>query len=271
MGSAWMDDTGGGKGQRWFVPQSGTVCRVADEYTLQGLEAGLAALRFVLARDSSSVTDVARELGIARSRAHRILRTLERSEMIAPASGGRGFVAGRRMMDLATPFGLDLTTRFSHRPVIDRVFDATGESVHTSVLIGNQLLVTNGRKSAHDLDIGLRVGMMMPAHAMAGGKLLLSMLDDGQVLALLPPNLEKVGPRTTTERVQLLNEIQEIRALGYAMCEQESERGVDSVATLLSGETWRDRTAIVISVPSDRGGRRRLTELAGNLVGLLNR
>lgn len=242
---------------------------MADDYTLQGLEAGLTALRFVLGRDSSTVTDVARELGIARSRAHRVLRTLERSALIAPATTGRGFVAGPRMMDLAVPYGLDLATRFSNRPVIDRVFSATGESVHTAVLIGNQLLVTNGRKSSHEDDIGLRIGMMMPAHAMAGGKLLLSMLDDGQVLALLPPQLEKVGPRTTTERLHLLEELRNIRADRYAMCEQESERGVDSVALHLSGTTWRDRTAVVISMPSYRGGRKRLIELAKQTAPLL--
>lgn len=241
-----------------------------DPYTIGGLDTGLRALSILLERDITTVTDLATRLGVARSRAHRTLRTLERDGFVSPAAGGRGFVVGPRLLALSTPHGSDPELRSLHRPLLGAVREATGEAVHTSVLLGDQLLVTDGRRSTHEVDIGLRVGMMMPAHAMAGGKLLLSHLDDNQVLALFPnPRLPQHGPNTIRDRDALLDDLRLIRRRGYATAIQESERGVDSVAVLLSGSSWRDRSALVVSVPAARGGKAQIERLAQEVLQAL--
>ncbi|MCG2623684.1 IclR family transcriptional regulator [Arthrobacter sp. I2-34] len=240
-----------------------------DEYTIASLDLGLHALTLLLARDRTTVGELAAMLGTGRSRAHRVLRTLEARGFVAPSASGRGFVAGPAVLRLSAPGGTAVRTRFELRPTIERVRTLTGEDVHTCVLVGDQVLVVDGRRSHRTPSIGLRVGMMVPAHAMAGGKLLLSHLDDGQVLGLMPPSLARHGPNTITDRSSLICELAATRARGFAVASQESERGVDSVAVLLGGGTWRDRIALVVSCPTDRGGPGRLTTLGEQVLAAL--
>ncbi|WP_166979303.1 IclR family transcriptional regulator [Paramicrobacterium fandaimingii] len=234
----------------------------SDDYTIASLDVGLRALDFVLIRDRTTVGELAAHMGIGRSRAHRILRTLELRGYVSPSSSGRGFVAGPAIMRMGMPGATSPSERYAHRPVLECVREKTGEDVHAAVLTGDRVMVTEGRRSPRTPSIGLRIGMVAPAHAMAGGKLLLSLLDDGQVLSLLPMRLARLGPRTIVDRTVLLDELSVTRERGWAMALQESERDVDSIAVLLGGRTWRDRVALVVSCPTHRGGEKRLRELA---------
>jgi DNA-binding IclR family transcriptional regulator len=163
---------------------------------------------------------------------------------------------------LMTP-GIQPKTKFKLRPVIQAVREQTGESVHSAVLLGNQVLVVDGRRSSHPKDIGLRIGMTAPAHAMAAGKLLLAQLDQAQLRAILPnPTLPRRGPKTITKREELEAELHRVRAAGVAFTIQESETGINSLALPLAGSNWRDRIALVISLPISRGKASRLRELA---------
>ncbi|WP_185972501.1 IclR family transcriptional regulator [Georgenia yuyongxinii] len=244
--------------------------RADEKYIIGSLDTGLQMLEIMLDRDSVTVTDLASELGTGRSTAHRVLKTMENRGFVALSSSGRGYVAGPKLVEIGSPRCLDPQSRLRTRPLLNRVLEETGESVHSSLLLGAQLLVVDGRRSVHQVDIGLRVGMVAPAHAMAGGKLLLSMLSDDQVDALFPSDLLRLGPRTLTTRTALLRDLQETRERGYAVAIQESERGINSVAVLLSGTSWRDRMAVAISVPAERGSWEELMNLQERLAVIVS-
>lgn len=231
-----------------------------NDYTIAGLRVGLRALTHVLERDVTTTGELAVALNIARSRAHRILRTLEIEGYAAPSSTGRGFVPAARMLRLSSP-PASTPDRSHLNKQLDRIGAETGEDIHSGILMGDHFLVTDGVSAERLPKIGLRRGMLAPAHAMAGGKLLLSYLDPGQVLGLLPTQLSHEGPNTITDRAQLVANLKEIRRDQLATAIGESEHGVDSVAVLLSGSTWRNRTALIVSCPSHRGGEHRLRSL----------
>lgn len=234
---------------------------MGEGYTIAGLEVGLRALRFLETRDRTTVTELASALGVVRSRAHRIMRTLETAGFLVPARSGSGFVAGNGLISMSAISETDQAARRRNRAMLGRVRERVGESVFTAALMGDHALVLDGRRSPHEIDIGLRIGMLHPAHAMAAGKLLLSLIDEAQVVETLPATLTKEGPKTITDRSQLLAELARTRERGYAISIRESEPGVDSAAVLLSGESWRDRVALVVSVPVERGGEARMREL----------
>lgn len=244
------------------MPATLPIVDAGDAYTIAGLDAGLQALGLILERDRTTAGELAAMLGVGRSRAHRILRTLEARGFVVPSATGRGFVPGAAIMRIGSPGGTTPRERFEHRPVLELVRERTGEDVHAAVLTGDRVLVTEGRRSSRTPSVGLRVGMVAPAHAMAGGKLLLSQIDDGQVLSMLPSRLARLGPRTIVDRAALLDELAATRERGWAVASQESERDVDSIAVPLGGTSWRDRIALVVSCPAHRGGQKRLSELA---------
>lgn len=74
------------------------------------------------------------------------------------------------------------------------------------------------------------IGMKFPLHASATGKILLAELTDAQIVALLPEKLDPVTHHTITERSVLLDQLSEVRALGYATIDNEIEEGLFAIA-----------------------------------------
>ncbi|MDI2099608.1 IclR family transcriptional regulator [Ruicaihuangia caeni] len=231
---------------------------------LTGVEVGLRVFELLVARDRITVGEVARTLGISRSSAHRHLATLESRGYASLSSTGRGYIAGPALFELAGIRGVDRATKARYRPVLQDAHDATdGEAVHIAVLVGDQVLAVDGRRSQFEDDIGPRVGMTATAHAMAAGKLLLAACNDQQVAAILPNDpLPTRAPATIRSRRELFADLERIRKRGFAITHGESEPGVNSVAVPLDGSSWRDRSALVVSVPLTRGSEERLLALA---------
>jgi len=236
------------------------------------LSLGLQIIDLLIAHDRLTISSIAEQLGVQRSRVHRSLLTLIQEGYALPATQHKGYVAGPRILMLTGTSAMGAHSRFQQRPILQDIVEATGEAVHSSVLLGRELLVVDGRRSQHRKDIGLRVGMIAPAHAMAGGKLLLSYLSTQQLMALYPDeHLPRRAPQTLSQRSVLLRELEQIRRQGYSQTIQESENGVNSVGMLLSGSSWHTRSAVVVSVPIERGSPQRLQAIRHELAQILQR
>jgi len=132
--------------------------------------------------------------------------------------------------------------------------------------LGSQILVLDGRESDEALRVGLRAGLVRPAYATSAGKLLLSRFTPDLILALFPrEELIRVTPETIANRSALMTELKEIADCDYAVSRHESELGISAVAVLLAGASWRDRIAIMASIPSERATDEHLADVADKL------
>ncbi|MFD6531500.1 IclR family transcriptional regulator [Streptomyces sp. NPDC060184] len=238
----------------------------APGYTIESLDTGLRLMRLFLTHDTLTVSEAAELLDVGRSTAHRVLATLEGRGFAGRDASGRGYSAGPELMRLGRPAGFGTAVRERVARVLDDAVRRTGETVQAVALIGDRIIVTDGRESPHPVRVRPGTGLTHPAHATAGGKMLLALMTPGQVDALYPDEeLEAVTARTTVSRTALLAELDRVRDRGYALSGGESAPGMNAVAVPLAGSGPRDRIALVASVPADRGDE---TELAEHAVRL---
>jgi len=238
----------------------------AGGYTIESLDTGLRLLLLFLERDSISVSQAAQELHVARSTAHRVLSTLQERGMVSLPATGRRYVAGPSLVEIARPRLVDPEARRWVRPVIEDAVRRTGETVHSVVLLGSQILVLDGRESEQAVRVGMRAGLVRPAYATSAGKLLLSSFDADMITSLYPhEDLLRATPFTIATRTRLIWELAKISQQDYAITHQESEVGINAVAVLLAGTSWRDRIAIMASVPVERGSDEQLADVARQL------
>ncbi|MEU9848455.1 IclR family transcriptional regulator [Streptomyces sp. NPDC047985] len=224
-------------------------------YTIESLDTGLRLIQLFLTRDRLTVSEAAASLCVGRSTAHRVLSTLEGRGFAVRDSSGRGYAAGPELVRLGLPAGFGAAVRRRLGAVLDDAVRRTGETVQSAALIGDQVIVTDGRESSHPVRVMLELGRTYPAHATAGGKLLLSSLTEEQVRALYPgEELPGYTPTTLITRSALLAELAHVRCRGYAVSRGESVAGLHTVAVPLAGSSRRDRLALVASAPADRGG-----------------
>ncbi|MDH6590042.1 DNA-binding IclR family transcriptional regulator [Streptomyces sp. SAI-133] len=226
----------------------------------------LRAVRLLHECDELRVMDVADQLGVARSTAHRILAMLvfegfaeqDRHKIYRPGPvlrAVRGSQAG-------PPPDL-ITTAHPH---LQRLSDAVRETTHLMVLEGNGTRFVDGIEGPQALRVSYRTGTLLPAHVTSGGKALLAELAADRLDALYPNGLPRGGARTPEGFDHLVAELAAVRRQGYAFNLQESERGVNAVGACVRDHTNTAVAAVAVAAPSSRCPRARLIELAQPLL-----
>jgi DNA-binding IclR family transcriptional regulator len=213
------------------------------------------ALRIVqMLRDSGHVrvSDVAADLEIARSTAHRLLAMLVYRDFAVQAED-RSYRPGPALS--AEPLPPESAQRLRHllRPHMEALCDQVGETINLVVRLGPQSRFLHTVESAQILRVGDRQGAVLPAWQTSGGKVLLAELPDAQLTALLRgANGRPPAGMTAAARRALVNELRLIRDQGYAENIQESESGVCAISVCLRDRLREPVAALSVSVPSVR-------------------
>ncbi len=108
---------------------------------------------------------------------------------------------------------------------------ATNQTVHVAVLADGEVLYTHKASAPEAFIMRSRVGVRMPAHSTAVGKVMLSTLPESRVVALLTARgMLLRTPATITDVDLLLGELASVRAAGYALDREENEENVRCMA-----------------------------------------
>jgi IclR family acetate operon transcriptional repressor len=180
-----------------------------------------------------ALEEIARALPCPKSTAHRALAALRRAGFAV--QDGRGhYVLGDKFLRIAF-------THYEGRPDHLRMYDTLRalvdeyhETVHYSVLDGRNVVYrAKVDPPAGAVRLTSVIGGTNPAHATATGKLLLSyrLRDEMAVRQWVEAGpLERRTDKTKVTAEELHREFTDIRTLGYAMDDQESEVGVNCLA-----------------------------------------
>jgi DNA-binding IclR family transcriptional regulator len=214
------------------------------------------ALRLLLAfreRSAVGVSEAARELGVARSTAHRLLAQLAHFEFVTQDARSKNYVAGPALFDLGRTVAVHDDVQAAAHAYLVSLVATFGETAHLCVMQGNDVLFLDGVESKKALRAGSRAGSLIPAHATSGGKVLLAALRDDAVRERYPnETLPAVTRRTLRTVSALIAELHEVRARGYAINNGESEAGLSAVSCIVRSRSGAPRAAITVAGPEMR-------------------
>lgn len=172
--------------------------------------------------------EIADYAGVAKASAHRILATLV-EEGYAAADGEGRYGVGVRLRALAARVPADDAVGIE--AVLRALQQRLGQSVHLAVLSGDHATYTHKVDPGHAYRIATEVGMPLPLHASAAGKVLLAHLPARESHELLErTGLPARTARTVTEREALARELSAVREEGYAAEYEEADEAVCSLA-----------------------------------------
>jgi IclR family transcriptional regulator, acetate operon repressor len=221
-------------------------------YSIDSVDNALRILQTLRDSGQVRVSDVAAELGIARSTAHRLLAMLVYRDFAVQAED-RSYRPGPAIA--AEPLRGEPTQRLRQamRPHMEALCDQVAETINLVVRLGTQTRFLHTVESAQVLRVGDRQGTVLPAWKTSGGKALLAELPDAQLTALLrgaagrPPE-----GMTAAERRSLVSELRLVRDQGYAENIQESESGVCAIGLCVKDRAGEPVAALSVSAPSVR-------------------
>ncbi|MCB1378560.1 MAG: IclR family transcriptional regulator [Alphaproteobacteria bacterium] len=228
---------------------------------LKSLTRGLDALDLLVAADEPMrLTQVAEHLGVDKSNASHILRTL-----VAAGYGqqvdGRRYAPGpkssrRRRSELEDV----IARREKFHDLLIKLVDLTSECAHMAVPVGDKVWYIDKIASPLPLKVDHPIGSLAPLHCTALGKAFLAFGDIQHV-----GTLERFTVNTICEQSALRAEISATRLRGYAIDNEEFSTGVSCVAAPIYDSDGRMAAAIGLSGPAARNNPSRLAEL-GNLL-----
>lgn len=233
---------------------------------IQSLERGLAIIRaFGPHAPEQTVTELAATTELTRATARRFLITL--MELGYVESDGRTFRLTPKVLELGYSFLSGLGFPDVALPHLERLVAEVDESSEASVLDGPDIVYVARVPSTAVMSLVVNVGARMPAHATAMGKVLLAGLDDAELDAYLETaELRPFLPRTVTDPDALREQLERVRADGYAIVDQELEEGLVAVAAPIRGRDDRVVGAINLST---HVLRRSVESVRAELVGPL--
>jgi IclR family pca regulon transcriptional regulator len=168
----------------------------------QSLERGLAMLcAFSPARPLLGVSELAEELSLTRSTAHRYVTTLAMLGFLEQDAATRKYRLGPRVLDLGFTTLGTLGLHEIAAPHLRSLTETTGCTSNLAIRDGTDVILIDrvrGRPGRyHHLEFSLHVGSRLPAYCSATGKALLAYMpgkDLGQLLDSL--DFTQRGPRT---------------------------------------------------------------------------
>lgn len=174
--------------------------------------------------------DIAAELGIARSSVANVCAALVDIGLLTVTPDG--YRIGRGALELAHSYSASIEPIAQFTDYCTRHRDDLHETLHLATLDGFEVVYV-ARSESHDRVVtSSRVGTRLPANATALGKAMLAQLPSDAVLKLMQQAepLQALTPRTKITETDILADIENTRAAGYATSDEEVTMGVFGVA-----------------------------------------
>jgi DNA-binding IclR family transcriptional regulator len=219
--------------------------------TSAGVKATLAVLDLLAARSPLSLSELARELGIAKSTLHRILSVLvERGWAVRDVEGR--FDLGIRALRLGSASsGLPIVTAF--RTVAAEFLTRHDESIALAILDGVESLFIALEETSQPVRLVTHVGSKTPAFASASGRVVLASHAPASVAATFGGQL-LVTPtgRRLNGVAELESILKEVRERGFAENWEETAEGLYAASVPVVNDEGVTLAALTTLIPLSR-------------------
>lgn len=202
----------------------------------QTLDRALQILDFV-GEKPRRIGEIAEYLGVHHSTALRFLHTLRKHGFVHELPDHR-YRLGSAMFRLGFQALEGIELRSVARPYMERLNEATNETVHLGTLEDGDVVYVEKVEAAHRVRMVSRIGAIATLHCTGVSKGILAFLPDAERRRLLAMHeLRKYTDNTLTDLDELEADLTLSRERGYALDDQENEPGIHCVAApVFSGE-----------------------------------
>ena len=229
------------------------------EYVM-GLEKGLAIVEaFGIAKGPLTLTRAAEITGHTKASVRRSLITL--CKLGYASQTGREFQLAPRSLRLGHAYVASDPLAKVSQPILERTSERTRESASLAVLDAHDAVVVARSTHRRSLSTGLGVGTRLPAYCSATGRVLLSEHTGADLeLVLNRQSRPALTPHTRTAVRDIAREVASVRALGYAVSDEEIELGLRAIAVPIRSGRGELIAAMSLSVAKSRMTREQLIE-----------
>jgi DNA-binding IclR family transcriptional regulator len=201
-----------------------------------------------------SIRELSVKIKLPKGTIHRLLSSLSYFGYVHQDPKTRNYLLGFKLVELGNLLLNQLDLRKEAEPFLKDLAERTKETVHMVILDRNEVVYIDKvetEQHTSGLRMASRVGLRNPAHSCAVGKVLLADFSEEALNNFIKEKgLPKRTENTITNSIQLKEHLNLVRAQGYAIDDEENEKGIRCVAAPIRNEVGRAVAAVSISGPA---------------------
>ena len=203
-----------------------------------------------------TIRELSSRIKLPKATTHRLLSSLSYFGYVRQDARTRDYFLGFKLVELGQLLLDQLDLRREAEPFLRELAEKTRETVHMVFLDRNEIVYIDKvetEQHTSGLKMASRVGLRNPVHSCAVGKVLMADLPE-EVLEHFIKGIElsKRTENTITDLFHLKEHLKLVRKQGYAVDDEENEKGIRCVAAPIFNETGKVVSAISISGPAFR-------------------
>lgn len=199
------------------------------------------------------ISELAKTLSFPKSSTSALVSTLAEDGFLRRTSTGR-YKLGWQVMALSQILLSTTDFRTEARPVMESLITRFGETVHLATFENGQVIYVDKLQGTRAVQVSVTgVGHRRPAHCSGVGKVMLAHRPWEEVLQILTnKGMPKFTPNTITTPEALKQELEQVRAQGYAYDLEEAVEELCCVASPIRDHTGEVVAAMSLAVPTYR-------------------
>jgi IclR family acetate operon transcriptional repressor len=222
---------------------------------VQSLTRALSLLEAVArSHDGLTLTEAAQTVGLPPSTAHRLLTTLQQARFVRFDPVASLWQIGVQAFVVGNAFARTRDVLMMARPQMRRLMEACNETVNLYVMDEGGEAVCMGQVECRQLMRAIaRPGGRVKMHCSGVGKAMLAFLPEREVGRVLERHgLPRATERTLTTPKALRADLEQVRARGYAVDDEEHAVGLRCVAAAILDEHGLPLAGLSVSGPTAR-------------------
>lgn len=223
-------------------------------YALSSVDHVLRIIQLLRDTGGARLSDVARELQISPSAAHRLLAMLVYRDFAAQDET-RVYVPGPSMGIGPSSSPWTKTLKSLVAPHIELLAERLDETVSLMFRTGTRTRVIMSVEGTQPLRVGNRIGLVQDARRTSGGKVIIAEHDRSLLERLYRSQSAQLAGNfmTESEFEKLLTALDEVRRRGYAVNRDETELGLHALGMPLHSAAGTVLAGFSVLVPAARG------------------
>ncbi len=215
---------------------------IAVERALSILEAIAAS------RNGLTNSEISRKVGMPKSSASYILRTLERRGYLRREAESGKYHLGLKVLSLGRDVVAGLNISEAALPILRSLVERTQLTAHLAVLDHGEAVYIEKVDAPGFIKMDTWVGRRMFVHSTSVGKALAAHLEKPEIEAIVRQHgLKKRTPKTIVSLGRFLAELEKVRAQGYAVDDEENSLGARCLAAPVFDTVGKVEAAVGLS------------------------
>jgi DNA-binding IclR family transcriptional regulator len=211
------------------------------------------------ANESLGPAELAARLSLHKSTVHRLLMVLERHRFVRRNPSQGKYSLGIKLFELGSRAVAQFDLRDRAEPFLRRLVNQTEETAHVCILDGFEMVSIANVEGPWTMRTPSTVGRRTPAYCTSVGKAVIAFLQDDALDEFIEGvTFKQYTRKTLATRAALKAELMRVRERGFAIDDEEIERGLRCVGAPIRNHTGRIVASIGIAGPACRLTNQRL-------------